>query len=330
MLTPYLKKLIKREDLTPDESRQALELILTAQNPEQIAAFLALIRAKGESAAEMVAFVQVMQHYQINLSIDKPVLDMVGTGGDGARTVNISTGAALLAAACGVPVLKHGNRAVSSQAGAADVLQALGLDIEQSTAQIIDAVQTYGFGFCFAPNFHPKLLAVKPIRQQLKIPTLFNLLGPLLNPAQAKFYLLGVYDPKLLPLMADILLQLNCERAMVVHGNGLDELNCLGPCEVIEIKEKQTKHYFLDPETLGLMRCGLEDLQGGTAQENAALLRGVFQNHTSPLMDTLILNAAAAVYTYGLSDSIQAALLIVRENIANGKALRLLEEVTHA
>jgi anthranilate phosphoribosyltransferase len=330
MLTPYIKKLINHENLSSDESIAALQIILTAKNHEQIAAFLVLMRAKGETLEEMSAFVHVMQQHQINIDPGMPVLDIVGTGGDGANTANISTGASILAASCGVPVLKHGNRAASSQAGAGDVLQALGLNLQQSVPQIVESVKKNNIGFCFAPNFHPQLLGLKPIRQQLKVPTLFNLLGPLLNPGHAPYMVLGVFDPTLMPLMANILIKLNMKRAMVVHGNGLDELNCLGTCEVIEINGENQKRYQINPNELGLPICQLNDLKGGNAQDNAHALKEVLQNKQNSLSDTIVLNAAAAVYIYGKADSIKAAIPMVRAKIESGHAMRVLEDFIHA
>lgn len=330
MLTAYLKKLIKREDLTFEECQHALTLILSAKNPEQIAAFLVLMRAKGETATEITAFVRHMQQHQINVDVGIPVLDIVGTGGDQMNTANISTAASILAASCGVPILKHGNRAVSSQAGAADVLEALGVSFEKAPQKVADSVLKHHIGFCFAPYFHPVLLAVKPIRAALKVPTFFNLLGPLLNPGKAEYMILGVFDAKLQSLMADVLAQLGIVRAMVVQGNGLDELNCLGPCEVIEITGSSQKKYRLDPKELGLPICQLNDLIGNDARHNAHLLQGIINNNPSHLANTAILNAAAAVYIYGKTQSIQSGITLVRKNIANGHAHHTLKSFIHA
>jgi anthranilate phosphoribosyltransferase len=330
MLTAYLKKLIQHEDLTADEATQALEVILTHKNPAQIAAFLVLMRAKGETAEEIAAFVHVMQQHQINVPVTCPVIDIVGTGGDGLNTANISTSASILIASCGVPVLKHGNRAASSQSGAADVLQNLGLTLEKTPQQVADSVRLHNIGFCFAPCFHPALVALKPIRSELKVPTFFNILGPLLNPGSAEYMVLGVFKPELLPLMADILVKLGIKRAMVVHGNGLDELNCLGPCEVIEINQGQQKKYSLNPADLGLPICQLNDLIGGDAAHNALLLQQIVDNKPSHLANTVMLNAAAAVYIYGKAKSLTEGLAMVRENIANGEAKHTLENFIHA
>ena len=330
MLIDCLKLLIKGENLTFDQSTDALEEILLVKNPEQIAAFLALMRAKGETATELTAFVRVMQRHQIYIDAGVPLLDIVGTGGDGANTANISTIASILAASCGVPILKHGNRAASSQAGCADVLEALGLNLQQTPQQVIDSVKKHQIGFCFAPLYHPALLMLRPLRQQLKIATFFNLLGPLLNPGQAQYHLLGVFDPKLQLLMADILLQLGATRAMVVHGNGLDELNCLGACEVIEINGNIHKRYSIHPEEVGLPLCQLSDLLGGDAQYNAMQIQHIVENEPSALANTAIFNAAAAVYLYGKTESISAGVNIVRNAIKSGAAKHTLKEFIHA
>ncbi len=330
MLTACLKKLIKRENLSYEDAFQALTAIITLKNPAQISAFLVLMRAKGETAEEMTAFVQCMQQQQVNVNIDFPVLDIVGTGGDAVNTANISTAASILAASCGVPVLKHGNRAVSSQSGAADVLQALGLTLEKSPQQVAKSLIQHQIGFCFAPIFHPVLLALKPIRSELKVPTFFNLLGPLLNPGKAQYLILGVFSASLQDLMADIVLKLGVKRALIVHGNGLDELNCLGPCQVIEINEGQKHCYQIDALELGLPRCQLDDLIGGDAFYNAKLLQAIIENKKSHLANTVMLNAAAAVYIYGRAQTMKASLALVQENMANGNAKNTLESFIHA
>ncbi len=330
MLTKYLKQLLQQHNLTEIECADALEIMLTLENPIQIGAFLSLMRAKGETATEIAGFVSQMQKHQISINVGFPVLDIVGTGGDAANTANISTSASILAASCGVPVLKHGNRAVSSKSGAADVLEALGLNLQQTPEQVTQSVKQHSIGFCFAPNFHPALLTLKPIRSALKIPTFFNLLGPLLNPGKAEYMVLGVFSVSTQKLMAEVLSKLGIKRAMIVFGNGLDELSCLGPCDVIEITEGKQQHYTLDPLQLGLPRCELNDLIGGDAQHNAKLLQQVVENKQSGLANTAILNAAAAVYIYGKTQDIFQGIQMVRENIANGRAKQTLESFIHA
>jgi len=337
MLSQTLKKLIKKQNLSDDECTDAFTHVLAANNPEQIAAFLALMHAKGETVEELLAIIKLMQTLQISLQTDQPVLDIVGTGGDGANTVNISTAASILAASCGVPIVKHGNRAASSQAGSADVLEALGCQLEQGPEQIRNSLFNNHFGFCYAPHYLPALGKIKNIRSQLKIPTLFNLIGPLLNPARPETIILGVYDPTRMQLLADLLIEMGIKRGMVVHGSGLDELNCLGPCEVITINALRTERTFIDPLSVGLPRCELEDLRGGTALVNAELLLQVFKNNPSPLADTIILNAAAALMVYGKAQNLEKGIAYVRESLAQGRALQTLascverrSEVNHA
>lgn len=328
MLTTHLQTLIARKNLTADACNTAIDIMLTEHIPEQIAAFLVLMRAKGETPEEMSAFVQAMQRHQITLSPSEPVIDIVGTGGDQANTANISTGASILTASCAVPVLKHGNRAVSSQSGSADVLEALGLTLTQTPAQINEALQKNHFAFCFAPCFHPALSRIRPIRHALKVPTFFNLLGPLLNPGKAPFIVLGVFDPTLQGFMADILIELGITRAMVVHGNGLDELNCLGPCDVIEIHGNTKKTYQIDPQSLGFPRCGIDDLRGGDARHNAQIIHEVMDNKPSHIANTMILNAAAALYIYGKSNTLSGAIEIIKDSITSGQAKQTLAAIT--
>lgn len=324
MLKPLLQKIIKGHDLNSDECVQAMRTILTLENPEQISAFLSLMRVKGETSDEMSTFVHVLREMQNPIQLDTSVCDIVGTGGDGANTANISTMASVLAASCGVPILKHGNRAVSSQSGSADVLEALGYRLERSSDEVVHSIRQHNIGFCFAPNFHPALLSLKPLRNRLNIPTLFNLLGPLLNPGKPDFMILGVYEQKLLQLMADILIKLNIKRAMVVHGSGLDELNCLGPCQIIEIHHCNSKHYSLDPLSLGLPRCRVDDLLGGDSLHNAHLFRSVLNGKHSALSDTVILNAAAAVYITERAATLADAISVVKQALEQGEAMRTL------
>lgn len=326
MLKPYLNKLIEGNDLNVEECEEAMRIMITLESTEQIAAFLVLMRAKGETSEEMSAFVRVLRDAQVSVKTTLPICDIVGTGGDCANTANISTMASVLAASCGVRILKHGNRAVSSQSGAADVLEALGYQLERSPEEVAKSIEEFGIGFCYAPIFHPAMLALRSLRSRLKIPTFFNLMGPLLNPGHAQHIVMGVFDPTKMDLMADVLMRLNIKHAMVVHGSGLDELNCLGPCQVIEIKDNKKHEYMLDPRTLGFERCDLIDLTGGNAQYNAKLFEGVIKGKPSLLAETVILNAAAAVYVYGRTNSIAEAVPLVRENIHNGNASKTLQQ----
>lgn len=328
MLKGYLERLILGQDLTAEESEQAMDRIIDdAESLCQIAAFLVLLRAKHETPDEIFGIIKALQKHMQKIFFDFPVLDIVGTGGDRANTVNISTGAGILAASCGVKMVKHGNRSVSSQCGSADVLEELGIKINMEANNVIKSVIETGFGFCFAPNFHPAFKKINPIRKELVIPTCFNILGPLLNPAQAKYLMIGVFDENLLNLMAEVLIKLKVEHALVFHTNGTDELSCIGPAQVIEITGSEKQNYILDPQHFGFAKCKLQDLQGGSAQHNAKLLVEVFAGKENPLADTLIFNAAVALYVYGRADSIEKAIPIVKENIKNNNAMFMLNRI---
>lgn len=304
------------------------ELLEDHTNVLQTAAFLVLLRAKIETAEELVGAVMALQQKMITLSSPHKLLDIVGTGGDGASTVNISTGAAILAASCGVKVAKHGNSAVTSMAGSADVLQALGLVIDLPLDKIVASIDEIGIGFCYSPNFHPAMRQLKTLRRSLQVPTSFNLLGPLLHPAQPEHRILGVYDASLLSIMAQALQKLGVGRSFIVHGSGLDELSCIGPTNIIEITPTTMTTSVLDPKQLGFASCTLADLQGGSAQTNAELLLDVFMGKHSikhqAIANTLILNTAASLYIYGLHNSIEEAVEHAQEKLKDGSALALL------
>ncbi len=326
MLKKHLEKLVNREDLTLAEAEFAIEVILDGANSHQVAAFLTLLRSKKETVAEIIGIVKGMQKRMVIVPISLPVLDIVGTGGDGAGTINISTGAAILAASVGVKVAKHGNRSVSSQCGSADVLEALGVNINLSPEKIAQGIENIGIGFCFAPNFHPAVQVMRAVRKNLRIPTCFNVLGPLLNPARAKYLLVGVFDPKIMNLMAEVLLNVGVEKALVFHGIGLDELSCVGSADVLEVTCSGIRSLILDPEVFGFAKCTIEDLRGGSAQENAAILREVLRGKSGPIADTIAFNAAVALYAYGITSSIEQAILQVKNSIEAGKAIQLLND----
>jgi anthranilate phosphoribosyltransferase len=236
------------------------------------------------------------------------VLDIVGTGGDCAGTVNISTGAALLAARCGIPVVKHGNRAVSSHCGSADVLEAMGFPIHLTAEGVQENLRRTGFAFCFAPDYHPAMKLVRPVRSALQMPTAFNLIGPLLNPAGLDHMQIGVYKPELVPIMAEVLFQLGTKKSLVYCGAGIDELSCIGATEALLVTDQGIEPLRIDPEELGLKRCTLADLQGGDAKTNAQLLA----SPTRAIRDTLILNAGVALFLYGPARTIQEGVQIAK------------------
>lgn len=324
MLKTCIEQLIERRNLTAKMTEKAFDEMITDANPIQMTAFLVLMRAKQETAEEIFGMVRSLQKHMLPIAIEGTVLDIVGTGGDGAQTVNISTAASILAASCGVRVVKHGGRAVSSQCGSSNVLDALGVFIDMTPQQVKQCVREVGIGFCFAPSFHPGWVKVRQVRAGLGIRTVFNLLGPLVNPASANRALIGVFNEELLPLFADILLHLNITHALVVHGNGLDELNLLGPNRVIEVSSEGKKEFILDPKDYGFSYCRLEQIQGGDAKTNANLLLKTFRGKRGPIADTIILNAGAALYVANKAASIREGIKIAQEKLYQGVALNTL------
>jgi len=315
----YLEKLIRKESLTEKECADALFKMAEAKSA-QVGAFLALYQAKGETLEEILGFIRVLKSVAKPLHLPYSVLDIVGTGGDGAGTINISTGSALLASRCGIPIIKHGNRAVSSNCGSADVLEALGFSFENPRASL----EKTGFGFCFAPDFHPFLGKIREIRKELKFPTIFNLIGPLLNPAGTDHLMIGVYKKEYVPLIAEVLSRLGTKRSLVFHGYGLDELTCLGPTEALLVTQEGIEPLQIDPESLGLSLCTLSDLKGGDARENAISL-GLALSGNSPLSDTLILNAAIALFLYGRVKDVKEGVAEVRKKMRKKSLKRALQ-----
>lgn len=328
MLKRSIQKLIRRENLSVVEIQDTLQEILETDNEAQVAAFMSLLRAKGETADEIYGIVDKMRSQMIKVQTHCPVLDIVGTGGDGFNTVNISTGSALLAASCGVKIAKHGNRSVSSSCGSADVLEALGVNITLDKTEISKNIDQYNFGFCFAPSFHPALAKLKEIRKNLSVPSAFNLVGPLLNPTQPAYLMVGVASKAIMEIFSDVLLKSNMKRALIFHCEGLDELCCVGDIDIIEINDGATQSYTLDPTSLGFSKCSIKDLQGGTVATNATLLLDVLKGKSNPIADTLILNAGFANYLYGICDSVEAGILLAKIKHREGSAFGLIKKLT--
>lgn len=327
MFKNYLQTLINQQPLTREHSRAAINAMLEQEiTAEQSAALLVLLRSKRETADEILGVIDALQAQMLPVPTDMALVDIVGTGGDQAGTVNISTGAAILAASCGVPIAKHGNRSVSSACGSADVLEALGIDIHMPTPRLIECLTMLNIGFCFAPQYHTVLAKLRTIRNHLAIPTVLNMVGPFLNPAKARHLLLGVYSVSLLPVFADILVHLNLGKSVLVHGNGLDELSCCGATQVIEVENGKQRHYEIHPEDFGLQVCSIEDLKGGDAVKNAELLAHALHGKPGAITDTILLNAAMAIYLYGLTDNLAAALAQARQALHAGKAIKLLTQ----
>lgn len=328
MLTTCLQKLLNQHNLSKKDIYTALPLMLDANHHVQSAALLALLKAKGETAEEIVACVEYVKTQMLSLPACPSCVDIVGTGGDGMHTINISTAAALLAASCAVDVIKHGNRAVSSRCGSADVLAALNIPIDNPADKIMKSLEENHFGFCFAPRFHPVFQALKPLRKQLAIPTIFNVIGPLLNPAQVKHILLGVYDRSLIPVMIDALIQLGYQKGLVFHGQGLDEISCLAPMEMYYLNAGHVQSIQVDPKAYGLPYCTLQDLQGGDIDTNASVLMQIFQNKPHPARATIVLNAGVACFLSGRTQSIAEGVVLAQQSLTQGKVMRLIRQLT--
>lgn len=324
MLKPYLEKLLAGQDLSTEESSAAIGQILSGVPASQVAAFLMLLRQKKETADELLGAVLAMRSRMVPVSTSFPVLDIVGTGGDGAHTLNISTAASFVAASCGVKIAKHGNRSVSSLSGSADVIEALGIPLGRSPEEISRSIAEVGIGFMFAPDFHPALKQVRELRKELSMRTLFNIVGPLVNPASAEHLMVGVFHEELLELCAQVLFKLQAKRSFVFHGCGLDELSCIGPSQVIEVSEKGLRSFILDPKDYGLKSCTLEDLKGKDAAYNAAMIVKALEGEESPFADTIALNAGVAVYLYGITPSIQEGIFLSKRHLKDKSALNLL------
>jgi anthranilate phosphoribosyltransferase len=317
-----LRTLIDRRDLTRAEARTAMGEIMSGDaTPAQIAGVLVALRAKGETADEIAGCADAMRERVVPVSPTRaPIVDVVGTGGDGAGTFNISTTAALVAASAGAAVAKHGNRAASSACGAADVLEALGLTLEQTPERIARSIDELGFGFMFARAHHPAMGHAAPVRQELGVRTVFNILGPLSNPAGACDGVFGVYAPALAHVYAETLAGLGARRAFVVHGDGLDELSPLAPNLVVEVIDGDVREWELDPRELGMYPGDPAALAGGSAEENAQAVRSLFAGETGVRRDAVVLNAAAALVAAGLADDLGEGVGLAAEAIDTGTA----------
>jgi anthranilate phosphoribosyltransferase len=339
-LDRFLKKVQTGQSLDELESEQAIEALLKSavEEPEKVKAFLLAMRQKGETLSEVVGAAKALRARALTVSSHWPVVvDTCGTGGDGLHTFNISTCAALVVAAAGLPVAKHGNRSVSSLCGSADLLEALGVRVDVEPSVVERCLQEVRFGFLFAPRFHPAMAVLAPIRKALGVATLFNLLGPLTNPAGVRHQVVGVADASKMELYARALLQLGAVRCMVVHGgDGQDELSTTAANEVIEFDTRthddRLAQYRLDPEAFGIRKARLDDLRGGGKEENANLALRVLNGEHGPLRDAVLLNAAAALYIGGMAGDLDTGWALAREALDRGKAMALLErlkDLTH-
>jgi anthranilate phosphoribosyltransferase len=326
----YLHRVASREDLSAEEAEHAMGSLLSGEiSAAQIAAFLVALRMKGETAEEIAGCARAMRaHVTPVTPSHHDLVDTCGTGGDGANTFNISTAAALVAAAAGAAVAKHGNRAASSTTGAADVLEALGFELEQPPERVARSIDDLGFGFLFAQTHHPAMRHAAPVRRELATRTVFNVLGPLTNPAGARALVLGVYTPTLAPVLADALVQLETRRAFVVHGaGGLDELSPTGPNLVCEVEAGSVRRYELDPRDLGIPRCDPAELRGSYPEANAQALRDVLAGADGGHRSAVLLNAAGGIAAAGHAADLREGLELAREAIDSGAAAERLEEL---
>lgn len=324
-----ISKLLAGESLTEQEAAAAMtEIMDGAATPAQIAGFVVALRAKGETADEIVGLVKTMRSFSQRVEVDGDLLDTCGTGGDRSGTFNVSTAAALVCAGAGVRVAKHGNRAASSQCGSADVLEALGVRIDLPPDGVARCIEEAGIGFCFAPVFHPAMRHAAAPRKELGIATIFNFLGPLTNPAGATRQALGVAEARMVELMVTTLGRLGSERVVAFHGaGGLDELSTAGPSEVTELAGGTVTRWTLDPATLGIEPASLDVLAGGNADENAVTLRAVLDGEAGPRRDFVALNAAAGLLAAGRADDIAAGLKLAYEAIDSGGAATALDRL---
>jgi anthranilate phosphoribosyltransferase len=329
MIKEALTKIVSCNDLTIDEAREVMKEIMQGQaTPAQIGAFLTGLRMKGETAEEIAGCAQAMRENAIQVRPKQhTVVDTCGTGGDGSGTFNISTTVAFVAAGAGLAVAKHGNRSVSSQCGSADLLQGLGVNLEISAEQVASCIDEVGIGFLFAPLLHPAMKHALGPRREIGLRTIFNILGPLSNPAGAKRQLLGVYDSSLTELMAEVLRSLGSEHAFVVHGaDGLDELSVTGTNKISQVCDGQIKTYYLNPQELGLPKASLTDLAGGTCEDNVNITKAVLEGDHGPKRDVVLLNTAAVLIAGGKATSFEEGLVLAAASIDSGNARRKLDQ----
>ena len=311
----------------PDASRVMDEIMQGEATPAQVAAFVVGLRMKGETPGEIAGLAMAMRARAVQIDPGAE-LDTCGTGGDGSQSFNISTAAAFVAAGAGVRVAKHGNRAMSSRCGSADVLEALGVRMELQPHDVERCITQVGIGFLFAPLFHPAMKHAAGPRREIGVRTVFNILGPLCNPAGARTQLLGVAEPSLVETMAGVLGRLGCRRAMVVHGeDGLDEVSLSGRTTVCELTDGQLRTYTLTPEDFGLPYVSREQLEGGSSEDNARLLRDVLTGKAGPHRDVVVANAAAALYVAGVAGNVREGVNVATDVLESGRALERLEQL---
>jgi len=322
---PLLARLVSGETLDPQEAGDFFSACLRGEpTPAQVAAAVTAMRMRGETVDEITAFAGAMRQAANHLEHPYDVIDTCGTGGDGAHTFNISTAAALVLAGAGLKVAKHGNRAMSSRSGSSDVLSVLGVDLSAGQPQQLKALDEAGIAFLFAPAYHGAMRHVGPVRAEIGFRTVFNLLGPLSNPAGARRQIMGVYDPGLLSPLVEVLGRLGAIRAWTVHGQGLDELTTTGESQVAEWRDGTVRTFTLTPEDAGLKRASIEDLRGGDAEANAKALTALMEGENGPYRDIVLLNAAAALIVADRTNDLRDGVRIAADAIDSGRALKAL------
>ncbi len=332
MIKEAIVKIVNKEDLSYEEAYQVMNEIMSGEtSPTQNAAFLAALStksARAETTDEIAGCAAAMREHATRVETDMELFEIVGTGGDNAHSFNISTTSALVAAAGGMKVAKHGNRAASSLCGTADCLEALGVNIDQTPEKCVELLKEAGMCFFFAQKYHTSMKYVGAIRKELGFRTVFNILGPLTNPGSPTMQLLGVYDAYLVEPLAQVLINLGVKRGMVVYGQDkLDEISMSAPTKVCEIRDGWYKTYYIKPEDFGMERCTKEDLKGGTPQENAQITLAILKGEKGHKRNAVLLNAGAALYIGGKADSLQEGIGLAAELIDSGKALATLEKL---
>lgn len=327
-MKPFIAKVADNQPLTQEEASAAFDVMMSGEaTPSQIGGFLMALRVRGETVDEIAGAVTTMRAKMLPVEAPADAVDIVGTGGDGSGTYNVSTCAAFIVAGCGVPVAKHGNRALSSKSGAADSLAALGVDLELSPGGISACIREAGLGFMFAPAHHSAMRFVGPSRVELGTRTIFNILGPLSNPAGVKRQLVGVYSPQWLRPIAEVLRDLGSEAVWVVHGQGLDEMTTTGATDVVAVENGAIRAFTVTPEDVGLSRVNLDVLKGGDGAHNAKALRAVLEGAKNPYREIAVLNAAGALVIAGKAEDLKDGVGLAETSLDSGAALNRLEKL---
>jgi anthranilate phosphoribosyltransferase len=329
MIKEAINIVVSGKSLTMDQAAEVMQEIMDGEaTPAQFGSFVTALRLKGETVEEIAGMARVMREKSVPVSVSGPLVDTCGTGGDASKTFNISTTAAFVVAGAGLKVAKHGNRGISSGCGSADVLDALGVKIELGAPEVEKCLEDIGIGFMFAPTFHPAMKYAAPSRKEIGIRTVFNILGPMTNPAGAQSQLLGVFEESLTMKMAQVLCLLGCHHALVVHGeDGLDEITLGGKTTVCELKGDEVTRCYIDPEDFGFPRTNLSNLRGGPPQENADILRRVLQGEKGPYRNIVLVNAAAALVAGDMAKDLEKGVRLASEAVDSGSALDKLNRL---